>query len=316
MSYALIQIVTAEQYDNERYEMVYTAAPIVLLAIPLCTHRGCELLWYGMIVAGAILFITLLLSGQLFSIVRGEGLIGLGKETSSRIHFGKDTITSASMMYQCVLAGVLWLTIYPGKTLKNQFVLVCCVGLMMCGVLTGSKGPLISLVVALMTILLLKRKYSIKWLFLPLVVVLFYFYGMPLLSNYVGALEHLVVGAEDINRQINYEYVLNSPPTLFGNGVGAFSRHAGDIYVHNSILEAYYEMGVIGVGLFILVILSIGRKLFREAKQDHSACFVLAFFVYFFTQSMFSGSIFSDSELWLACVLGCTRFGAFYQGNK
>lgn len=317
LPYISIHLLFAEPITREhRFEMVLSTAPIVLLALPLCRRRGCELFWYGMMVAGIIFSMTLLFSGQLLSIVRGEGLIGLADETSSRLHLGLDTISSASIMYQCVLAGILWLLTYPRKSASTLVILATCASLLLCGVMTGSKGPLVSFIVALVTFLLVKRVSGMKWVYLAIIGVTFYQYGLPVLSNYEGSIKHLATGATDEGRQMYYSYVLNSVPTLFGEGVGSFTNETGAVYVHNTTLEMYYEMGVIGVGLFIWVVVAMARKLIQDANQSPVASFILAYFAYSLTTTMFSGSIFGDTPLWLALVFGSARFSTPDQGNQ
>jgi len=304
---------------GNRLEMVFSSAPIVLLALPLCHRKGCELFWYGMIVASIVFFMTLLFSGQFLSIMHGEGLIALRNETSSRLHLGLDTISSASIMYQCVLGGILWLLTYSRKSASTLLILATSSGLLMCGVMTGSKGPMISLIVALVTVILVKRVLGMKkWLCLAIIGVIFYRYGLPALSDYVGSMKHLAIGFNDENRYMFYSYVLKSFPTLCGRGIGSFAHNMGFSvggYVHNSILEMYYEMGLIGAGVFIWAVVAIGRKLIIAARHDLGASFILAYFVYSLTFSMFSGSIFSDKELWLAFAFGCTRFLVPVQGK-
>lgn len=317
LAYISLHLLTGEPITREnRLEMLLTTAPIALLALPLCRRRGGELFWYGMTVAGIIFFMTLLFSGQFTSIVRGEGLIGLSDETSSRLHLGLDPISSASKVYQCVLAGILWLFTYPRKSASNLLILASCAGLLVCGVMTGSKGPLVSLLVAIATFQLVKRVHVTKWVYLAIIGGIFYMYGLPILSNYEDSLKHLMIGFSDESRHMFYSYVLNSVPTLFGNGVGSFTKDVGVVYVHNSILEMYFEMGVIGAGLFIWAVVAMMRKLIQAANQDPVASFILSYFVYSLTFSMFSGSIFGDTELWLAFVLGFTPFCKHEQGNQ
>ena len=320
LPYISLHLLTGDPITREnRLEMLLSTVPIALLALPFCRRRGCELFWYGMTAAGIFFFMTLLLSGQLISIMRGEGLIGLMDETSSRLQLGLNTITSASIMYQCALAGILWLLMYARKSASTLVLLVSCGSLLLCGVMTGSKGPLVSLIVAIAIFLVVKKAHRTKWVYLVVIGGIFFYYGLPVLSNYEGSLHHLLIGFSDENRRMFYSYVLNSVPTLFGNGVGSFTHDIGFSsggYVHNSILEMYYEMGLIGAGLFIWAMVAMGRKLILAARQDSAANFVLVYFVYSLTLSMFSGSIFNDQELWVALVLGSTRFFTPRHGNQ
>jgi hypothetical protein len=120
----------------------------------------------------------------------------------------------------------------------------------------------------------------------------------------------LDVGFDDRGRASFYEFVVRSVPTLFGNGVGSFTVNNGfEIggYVHNSILEAYYEMGGFGAALFLWAVGSVGLFLCRvvRAHRDPVAGFILAYFSYGLAFSMVSGSIFGDTTLWLGTIFAC-----------
>ena len=142
--------------------------------------------------------------------------------------------------------------------------------------------------------------------------------GQEVLSYYTGSVRHLGVGLGDEARLWFYKFVIESVPTLFGNGIGSWSVDIGfgpGGYVDNSLLEAYYEMGLVGAGLFLWAVGAVGLTLLRDVRKhrDPVAGFVLAYFIYGLAFSMVSGSIFNDTELLLGLVLGCTRFNTLAQ---
>ena len=271
-----------------------------------------------MVMTGLVFFTGLLFSGQLVSILRGQGVIGvtLGKEGLSlrgRMLFSNDPITNASIMYQCILAAVFWLAAHPTKVYCLVGIPVCAC---LCGVaiLTGAKGPLLAFGAALLTLFVTKQlKCNVNVLLAVGLLAAILWLGQDVLIHYSGAIRHLSVGLEDKGRQRLYMSVIDSTPTLFGNGIGSWNAAFGTIdspYVHNSVLEAYYEMGVLGAGLFLWAVAAVGLSLVRNARLCHDslAAFILAYFIYGLTFSMFLGSIFSNAPLWLGLVLGCTRF--------
>lgn len=316
--YALMQLLTSDPVWAARsFERLFISASIVLLALPLCYRKGVNLFWMGMAVAGLLFFTALLFSGQLFSILRGQGLIGVaGPELTGRLTLGADTITSASVMYQCVLAGVFWLLASPRKV--GLWLVGIPILASLCGmaILTGSKGPLLAFGVALLTIFSGKGfKGAIYGLLAVGMVVAVLWNGQEVLNHYSGAVDHLSIGLQEPARTSYYESVFRSVPTFLGNGVGSWAFDSGfapGYYVHNSLLEVYFEMGLVGAGLFLWAVGSVGLSLLRVVRthRDPVAGFVLAYFVYGLVFSMISGSIFGDTVLLLGMVLGCTRFSA------
>lgn len=313
--YALVQLLISNPLlVAASVERLLSTAPIVLLALPLCSRKGCNLFWTGMAVAGLVFFVSLLISGQLLSALRGEGFQSLTMETSTRLDLGMDTITSASMMYQCVLAGVFWLVANSGKVGSWLIGVPIYVGLCGTAILTGSKGPAVAFGLALLTILVGGRSKRNIYAFLAVgILATALWEGREILSYYVGSVSHLSIGLEDENRLQFYQFAIESVPTLFGNGVGSWSVGFGlgpGNYVHNSLLEVYYEMGAFGVGLFLWAVGNVGLSVFRAARsrRDPVAGFILAYYVYGLVFSMVSGTIFGDTVFLLGLVLGCTRF--------
>jgi hypothetical protein len=309
---AFMQLAFADRFQAlPKIEMLLEMIPVILLALPLYSQRGCHLFWLGLMTAGLLFFVSLLLSGQLVSVFSGGGLRGLEVETSDRLDLGVDTITSASVMCQCVLAAVLWLSAQPRKIGFWLAGIPVCACLFGTALLTGSKGPILSLVVALAVASLIRgSKRTIIGLLAVGGVVAVLWAAIQTAGYYAGSTRHLDVGFDDRGRASFYEFVVRSVPTLFGNGVGSFTVNNGfEIggYVHNSILEAYYEMGGFGAALFLWAVGSVGLFLCRvvRAHRDPVAGFILAYFSYGLAFSMVSGSIFGDTTLWLGTIFAC-----------
>ena len=315
--YALTQLLLTDPLIVEdKCEMLIGMAPILLLGLPLCFRKGCGLFWAGLAAAGLIFFVALAISGQLFSALHGEGFQNLTTDEAGRLDLAVDTITSSSILIQCVLAILWWLLAKAEKTTFWLVGLPICAALGGLALLTGSKGPVLSFLVALCSsVVLIKNKRYKYLLLLAIILAVTSLVGYTIISNYyAGAVDHLTVGLNDDNRQAFYQNVLESVPTLCGNGVGSWSMNNGygpHGYVHNSLLEVYYEMGVVGLGIFLWAVGAVGWRLFHAARisRDPVVGFIFCYFAYGLTFSMVSGSVFSDTPLWLGLMLGCTRFG-------
>lgn len=283
---------------------------IVIIALPLCFCEGCRLYWIGLIVSGFLFVMSLLFSGQLQSVISGGGFIGIYND-QGRLALNTDTITSASIMYQCALATIFWIIANPKK--ENIISVLFIFVLLGIAILTGSKGPAIGFVLSLIPIGFYRNIKNKGFFF----VVLFVFVALlwnsqAILGDYSNAANHLAV---DINEELRiyfYNSVIESVPTLIGNGIGSWGvTFAGgsEKYVHNSILEVYYEMGLVGACLFLWALGNIGIRLFKVLRSESNPVvgFLLAYFVYGVVTSMFSGSIFGDTVLWVGLVLSCTQ---------
>ena len=315
MLYALMQLLHADpEWAAPSFGRLLLTAEIALLALPLCYRKGINTYWIGMAAAGLLFFAALLFSGQLLSILRGNGLMGVTGAPEGRLNLNSDTITSASVLFQTTLAGVFLLLAHPRRKvlwLVGIPMFVCLIGI---ALLTGSKGPLLAFGVALSTIFLRKGlKSALVGLVVVAIVVAVMWNARGVLDQYSGAASHLQISFQQDSRDSFFRSVIDSKPTLFGNGVGSWSVNHGfgvGAYVHNSLLEVYYEMGLVGAVLFLWALGTVLVYLLRvvRTRGDPIAGFVLAYLVYGMVFSMVSGSIFGDIELLLGLVLGCTQF--------
>ena len=313
--YSLLQLLIADRtLAAASTERLVGIAPAVLLVLPLCERTGARLFWAGLVVAGVLFCVSLMGSGQMVSVLRGEGFRGTLDSEAGRLDLATDTITSSSILAQCVLALLLLLLANFRKVSCWLVSIPVCVSLGLIAVLTGSKGPVLAFLVSVLAVTgamgTKRAKYVV--MALALLAVGLWIYGGDF-TGYEGAVNHLSVGLDDANRQSFYQSVIGSAPTIFGNGVGSWAPSMGyglGGYVHNSMLEVYYEMGLVGAGLFFWAVGAVGWSLFRAARAngDPIQGFALAYLVYGLTLSMVSGSIFGDGELWVGLLLGCTRF--------
>jgi hypothetical protein len=316
--YALVQLLAGNaEWTIATRENVWSMAPIILLAIPLCSRRGCHQVWVGIALAGLLYIVVLMASGQLVPLLRGRDFINLsGQEVTDRVSLVGNTITTALIMYQCVLAILCWLL---AKVRGKVYWIIgtpCCVALASIAILTGSKGPAVAFIVALVMLLATRRRKRFLYgVAITVMTLSMYWVARSLLVNYDGSSEHISIGFRDYGRLDFYASVIKSVPTYFGNGVGSWGAMMGmagegGSYVHNSFLEVYYELGLFGVVLYLWAIGAVGLSLHRQARKQHDPLvgFILVCLVFGLMISMFSGSIFCDNELWLGLVLGCTKF--------
>lgn len=94
---------------------------------------------------------------------------------------------------------------------------------------------------------------------------------------------------------------------FLGAGTGGFSTISVEAYPHNLLLETAAELGVVGLGLLGLVLVSGMIALVRNVSSSHDrarAGLVLALFVAALVNALLSGDITANAAVWLALGLG------------
>ena len=206
------------------------------------------------------------------------------------------------------------------KSIKYILIMFLLLGL----ISTGSKGPLFSLLLSMLTILFIKQKNNfnkekilfdyIKILLSSLVGVFFFKYIVFNLFNkefllYRFFYSEIVYGE---NSRINlikkaWEYFLKNP--FFGNGLGSYGylTYGFDIrlYPHNIIFEVLSELGIVGFLLItILIIITFIRYFKYSSKTDKFTNLIMSLFIYYLLNSFVSGDLgFYNSKLFFLMVV-------------
>jgi O-Antigen ligase len=189
--------------------------------------------------------------------------------------------------------------------------------------LTGSKGPLLSLIIAilLVNIMCLKKyiylhdvlKGYFKLLLLLLSIFLFVKEVVLKLISLDYLKERFIIENSEASYgnysrahlfKMAFEYFVNHP--LFGNGIGSFgylySGHDIREYPHNVILEVMSELGILGLILLLTPILLTIKKFYKYVKYDNGVYLkmTMTLFIYYFINSLVSGDLgFSNIGIFL-----------------
>jgi hypothetical protein len=177
---------------------------------------------------------------------------------------------------------------------------------------TGSKGPLIALVLSLIINFLFFSSRGAKKYFPLLVLFASVFFTVNEVSNDDGFLKQRFSNEGSVtSRTVQYYFVIESsingsiPSLVFGNGLGSYShlKLKSDTreYPHNLMLELLYEAGVVGVGLITVLFL---YPLFLKFKLKTGVDTFSLCLVYFIINAQFSGDLLSNL-FWVifACLL-------------
>lgn len=218
--------------------------------------------------------------------------------------------------------GILILLFYPKKK-KNVLNYILIVGFLILSLATGSRGPLIALILTGSVYMFLNLKHSvirlIPLIFLLLAIALFT--GIDKKVSKLGNTQRVFMnisekGFKNKSIETRFDLIERSLEMMyhhpFGVGSGNWQLEANKInpkhlmngnlfYPHNLFLEVANEYGVytgiILIILFIRVIYFSYRKLIRF-KDDKSSLYPLLFYTMFFfiANTLLSGSLI-DSRL-------------------
>ena len=175
---------------------------------------------------------------------------------------------------------------------------------------TGSKGPLFSFLAVLISILYVERnKLKVKFLVLiPMLV--FSLYLIPQINTYVNDfISSDFFDSRFLRSEGSYtvrsdaqlltlESYSNTFITdkLIGLGIGDYgylNQHHDEIdYPHNSFLEILYELGLVGIILFAISLVILGRNFFSIDEKNRFPISLFAYIsVFLFILSLFSGDL-------------------------
>ncbi|TYR72626.1 O-antigen ligase family protein [Rossellomorea vietnamensis] len=190
-------------------------------------------------------------------------------------------------------------------------------------VFTGSKGPILSLIVAVSIVnistlslkikktVLLKKYFSFALLFLGFIVLLRYVVFKLFSFDYLAS-RFIISNSEssygEYSRSHLFEKALEfsyqSP--FFGNGLGAFGYlyRGFDVrdYPHNMLLEVLSELGLVGLILITVPIVLTFIKFYKFSRNQNCLYLKLSMvlFIYYLLNSLVSGDLgFSNLKLFL-----------------
>lgn len=202
-----------------------------------------------------------------------------------------------TFMYEC----------YFDKQRKNiirgSFILLLSAMLLL---VMGSKGPIVAVVIAIGCFLLTQKESGVKKAYLfvaagfALIACIYYVHSRGLESLEGFFRISSMLNDKWGSRLHRYGYTLRwigyNPILGYGLGSWGLNYIGVDIYdyPHNSLLEIWYETGIVPLLLFISIIISgIVRVKRSESKSAHIFCILM---IYYFVNSLFSGGILTGNK--------------------
>ncbi len=210
--------------------------------------------------------------------------------------------------------GILFLLLLYFK--KHIIFKITTLGLL---VASSARGPLLFTILVSVAYLFSQKKFSdfqpknlVRFVFVLIATSGVYFMKQDafnsLLNNTFSRFGSLVGGADGsaLERVRRLDFAFTQPfeklsTFMFGNGIGSFGILFEKIdrrsYPHNILLECFFELGIIGLILFLILFISIFRKIsFKENVLG-------MLFIFAFLNAMKSSNI---TDLWILFgIMGC-----------
>jgi O-antigen ligase len=128
------------------------------------------------------------------------------------------------------------------------------------------------------------------------------------------------------------EWLATNPSGVFGYGLSAyqsyvpmfFSRGAGQVGTgpHNAFLQIYFEMGVVGLMSFLLLMAAIASKLIYRLGEDFAGSFVMLMMCVGYMVVFYSDNLLDYLQyqwlFWftLGSVCASTRFAVYQRARS
>lgn len=273
--------------------------------------------------------LSLLLSISSIAVFMSDNSFEIARGRFTMIE-GWNTIPSCLVSGLAVIWG-WWLIAWGEKKMVRYLMVFVIVVLSLYAMyLTGSRGPVLSLFLAMVLVPPMRLSFFSMKKGLVAVVLVFVFTGALLFGSnddvrmrfgslfsknrisQTGRLD--TVGQRE--RRYSYAFKAGYEHTLFGRGLGTTPEHH---YAHNSFLELWEELGLAGGMFYVLffgggVLIAYRRRmvfgrLSGVSSADTTIWFWETVFLYSFFEGLFSLTVFGNVLLWVSMgmVVMCPR---------
>ena len=240
------------------------------------------------------------------------------EDGTDRLVIVSDTITTGILLLQTALCGITILIDSKAGRLTKLAAIITVPLAILLALATGSRGPIVAFIGALLLLLVLTFKRVIRYA--PLVV------GVGLVIAWAAALHSLIPEKAEMRLHYSIEdmlsgttadeanlvrleffgYVFESKPTALGHGVASFGHRVNNptYYPHNIFLEALYETGVIGLlGFTFMIVYYLAQSIRRSfMRPNPEVLFCITCFTFYLIENQFSGS-FAGSAMWAVFLI-------------
>ncbi|MES2353051.1 MAG: O-antigen ligase family protein [Pseudomonadota bacterium] len=172
---------------------------------------------------------------------------------------------------------------------------------LVCLAKTGSKGPLVSVMVAVFFLVAIGRvPWTSFFLLVCLGAVVFGVYGESIIDRFLTIEQDESTAIRIELTRDALEQIASMP--WYGS---AFLELKSQKYPHNLVIEAMMALGI-PLGILFLALCFYGVfRVFQLQRQRTKTTFLALIFIQYFVAGFFSGSLYGSASLWCALALLC-----------
>jgi hypothetical protein len=248
------------------------------------------------LVLGAALCAAILLT----SLAGITGVVDPAEEMQGRLNLARlNAISIGHIGVTTVLAGVA-LYFEPGHPRWLRWLILPACGVAIaCLIYSGSRGPFVSLVGALMAVLVFQR----RWKLLGAVVVAAAIWAIQATSFEGALVDRLLALGSDQSSLVRLDLQYLAFAEFLDNPVtgSAYVETISGFYPHNLLLESAMALGVVGFGLMAWIMVRAGITAIRRMNEGELMLPLLVF--QYLLAVLFSGAITSSNEFWICVAL-------------
>lgn len=240
----------------------------------------------------------------LFSVFHAKEVVGSSERVTSMIY---DTIMTGRIAGLALLFA-LWMFFHSKRMYVNILCLALSAPLVFVLAVTQTRGAVVAFLIGLL-FLLLTRKMQLKtigWICGIIIISFSFFWFVPIeqLGRFTQSSDELrssnsVSIRIDLYKDAIAVFFKNP---LLGVGIGGGSRHLFFDYPHNIIFEIAAELGLIGLGLFLCMIVIVIKRFITLMRKDSENPFIeisMASFLFALVAAQFSYDIPRNGLIWI-----------------
>lgn len=238
---------------------------------------------------------------------------------------GLNTISTANLAMTLVMMIVFWFVDSNHSLnfkLKLSLIFALIVSIVI-GLRAASRGPVVSFVIVIYFYYFTRSRYKFTSLIFIILLLIFFILFKDLILELIGyvspvlqgrfleeggsALQRQDMAAEAINNFLNYPVFGYAFGVMFEGSIG---------YPHNTILEAFNGLGLIGGIIFLILIYHGVKASYYLLHSGDRNAWVCLLFMMRLVQSMFSGNFYNDEALCMLWVFVFMYYDDWEKHNK
>ncbi|MDP8232025.1 MAG: O-antigen ligase family protein [Candidatus Zophobacter franzmannii] len=216
---------------------------------------------------------------------------------------GINPIWVARYLSYAILANIALIYKWKDQLDKLSYLIVITLAQFLFMLATGSRAPLLGLVIAISVIIVVKIKFDIKKLLTIGLVLLVI--GILVMSISENKLLERFSGTQGSQKSTlsrvvaQYQaYELFRENIVFGGGFGSFKKYLLK-YPHNIFSEVISEMGLLGFSILLLLLFFSVKSIKKIDHRKHGNIVLLAFLTATFVNTNLSGHLGINTFFWI-----------------